>query len=307
MTERADRVDLAVGRALAALRRLGQRRDRGGLRCRHQLVQLTVTRRRVAHEQRPRHVRAVPGDLGAEVEQQHLARRDLPRSRRAVGQRRVGAREARDVECQRLRAVGPHLPLELEGQLVLADAAADRRQQPLQRSVGDGSGGGDPFDFGRLLDLPVPLDPALDRHELDRGGGIRELRPQRLADEPGLHNDSHRSTVGRRTRDHALGQLRPARDEVVVDLLDPRVRALGPGLRRVARIGEHDDLVAAHQEPPRVACDLLLAVAELEAGQVAGVLAPDAEVGIDAGLIHAGAEPLEPDGPGRTVGGVPAL
>ena len=67
-----------------------------------QLVDLEVARGRLADEQRPGHVAAIAGDLGAEVEQQDRAVADRPVARRAVRQRRLGAGQAR-----RPRTPGP--------------------------------------------------------------------------------------------------------------------------------------------------------------------------------------------------------
>ena len=56
------------------------------------------------------------------------------------------------------------------------------------------------------------------------------------------------------------------------------------GLDRVARVGQHEQLVGAHQELAGRAGHLLLAVVEREASEVAHVLGPHAEVGVHAGL-----------------------
>ena len=77
-----------------------------------------------------------------------------------------------------------------------------------------------------------------------------------------------------------------ARSRVAVD--DPRLGRLPLGLDRVARVGEQDDLVAAHEELARGPGDLLLAVGEDEPGQVAHVLAAHPEVGVDPGLARTG-------------------
>ena len=71
----------------------------------------------LAHEQRARHVRAVAAHLRPEVEQQHLAGADRRVAGRAVRQRRARARQAGDIEGQRLGAVRAHLPLEVQRQL----------------------------------------------------------------------------------------------------------------------------------------------------------------------------------------------
>jgi hypothetical protein len=53
-------------------------------------------------------------------------------------------------------------------------------------------------------------------------------------------------------------------------------------LLAIPAVGQDYDLVRADEEPARVACDLLLALGEHEPGQVARVLAADAEVAINA-------------------------
>ena len=101
-------------------------------------------------------------------------------------------------------------------------------------------------------------------------------------------------------------QLRPARRQVVVGLDEPRLRRLAARLDRVARVGEDHDLVGADEELAGVAGDLLLAVAEREPGQVAHVLAPDAEVGVDAGLREPRPQAAEAGRAGGPVGLGPA-
>ena len=72
----------------------------------------------------------------------------------------------------------------------------------------------------------------------------------------GLHGDPPRA-------DRA-GQLRPARRQVAVDVDDAGVRGLPAGLDRVAGVGEDHQVVAADEELPGRARDLLLAVAQGE-------------------------------------------
>ena len=54
-----------------------------------------------------------------------------------------------------------------------------------------------------------------------------------------------------------------------------------------------------------MAGDLLLALAQGEPGQVADLLAAEAEVGVDAGGREPGPQPGEASGPGGAVGLVP--
>ena len=131
------------------------------------------------------------------------------------------------------------------------------------------------------------------------GRGGREPLPDGVRHEAGLDRDPPRPD-----RRH---ELRPARRQVVVRLEQPRLRRLAPGLDRVARVGEDDDVrPPADQELAGVAGDLLLALGEREPGQVAHVLAPDPEVGVDAGLREPGPEPRQPSRPGGPIRLVPA-
>ena len=274
------------------------RRDGRGLGTRHDLVDLEIACRRLADEQRPGHVAPIAGDLGAEVEEQHRAVDDRPIARRAVRQRGLGPGQAGDVEGERLGAAGPDQPFEPEREVGLGGARLDLGEQRGQRPIGDGAGGGDALDLGRLLDRPVGLDPALDRHELDVRRGRGEAPPHRLRDEARLDRDPARPD-----RRHQLG---PAGRQVVVGLDDARVGRFAPGLDRVARVGEDRDVLGTDQELARVAGDLLLALAEGEPGQVAHVLAADPEIGVDPGVGEALPQAREPRRPGGAVGLGPA-
>ena len=169
-----------------------------------------------------------------------------------------------------------------------------------QRPVGDGAGGGDPLDLGRLLDRPVGLDPALDRDELDVRGGRREPPPDARA----RRSPASTADASRPDRRHQLG---PAGRQVVVR---PRRRAhraprAAPGSCSASRRGPTTSS-APTRNWPGVAGDLLLALAEGEAGQVAHVLAADAEVGVDAGVREPRPQAREPRRAGGTVGLGPA-
>ena len=115
----------------------------------------------------------------------------------------------------------------------------------------------------------------------------------RLWDEAGLERDPPRPDRG--------DQLGPAARQVVVHVHDARVGRLAAGLDRVARVGEDQQLVRPDQELAGRSRHLLLAVAEGETRQVARVLGPDAEVGVDTRLGEAGSKPRQP---GRTGGPV---
>ena len=151
---------------------------------------------------------------------------------------------------------------------------------------------GHALELGRLLDGTVGGQPALDRHQLDRRGGCRQARPEGLRDDIGLGR--HASAAGH--------EVRPASGQVVVRLGDAGIGALLESLLGVARVCQDDDLVGGHQEPTRVAGHLLLTVAELESGQVAGMLGPDAEVDVHSLALHARPEAAQPGRPGGTVG-----
>ena len=100
-------------------------------------------------------------------------------------------------------------------------------------------------------------------------------------------------------------ELGPARDEVVVRLHEPCLGCLTACLDRVAAVGEDDQVVRTDEEAAGIAADLLLAVGESEARQVSHVLAPDAEIGIDAFGGESGSNTPQPDRSRLGVGGVP--
>ena len=168
---------------------LGHHLDGGRLRAGDEPVDLQVAGRRLADEERPGHVAAVAGHLRPEIEEEDRAVQDRSIARRAVGQRRLRARQAGDIEGQRLGAAGPDQPLEAQRELGFGDARTDLRQQGRQRPVGDGAGGRDPFELGRFLDGTVGLQPALDRDQLRPRRRRREPGPGRLRDESGLDRD----------------------------------------------------------------------------------------------------------------------
>src|SRR3954469_23271290 len=65
--------------------------------------------------------------------------------------------------------------------------------------------------------------------------------------------------------------------------------------------------MGGHEELAGDAGDLLLAIAEIEAGQIARVLAPDAEIRIDAFARHPLTQRVEPKRPRASVVLDPAL
>ena len=237
MTSRAIGIDrTARGQVATSTKRLLERLHRGRLGACHELVHLGVPRRRLAHEQRSRHVASIATDLRAEVEQQDGAIRHRPVSGCAVGQRRLRPGQARDVEREGLRTARAHRPLEPEREVRLRDTRTDIGEQRGERAVGHRAGRGDPLDLGGLLGRPILLDPAFDRHELDvRRGGSQTL-PDGVRDERRLDADP--------LRPDRADELGPASLEVAVDDLDPGLWRLAAGLDLVARIGEQDELVA---------------------------------------------------------------
>ena len=268
------------------------------------LEDVEVARRRLAHEQRPGHVAPIARDLGAEVEQEDGPGPDRAVAGCAVRERRLGARQAGDVEGERLGPAGAHQPLQPQRQVGLGRVGPDLGQQRGERPVGDRAGGRDALDLGRFLDRPIGLEPALDRDELDvrRGGG--EALPRGVRDEPGLDRDAPRPD-----RCHQLGPAASAGPGRHVD--DAGLGRLAGGLDRIARIGQDREVVATDDELARGAGDLLLALGEGEAGQVAHVLASHAEVGIDAGRREPGPQACQPSrsrgpvrlGPSVAIGG----
>ena len=250
--------------------------------------------RRLADEQGPGHVAAVARDLGAEVEQDDAAGLQPSVTGRPVRQGGLGPAEAGDVEGQSVGTAGPHQPLETHGELGLGAVRPDLREQRGERPVCDRTRRRDALQLGRLLDRSIRLDPAFDRHELDIGRRRREAVPGRVRDEPRLDRDP--ASTDRR------GEVRPSLRQVAVGLDEPCLGRLAAGLDRVARIGQHDDLVPTDQELARRAGNLLLAVAEREPGQVAHVLGSNAEVGVDPGFLEPRPQAAETGRAGGAVG-----
>jgi hypothetical protein len=215
-----------------------------------------------------------------------------------VRHRRVRADEARRIEGDRLRPTYPEEPLQLQRERLLADALDDPRQQRREGSVGDRARGRDALELGRLLRRPVGFDPALDRDELDLGRRRFQPLPEPVRHEARLDRHSSRAERGQ--------ELRPRTGQVVAGVLDAGCGRLSRRLDLVARVGEDDDFIATDEELAGVARDLLLAVGQDEARQVAAVLTPDAEVGVDLEAREPGADAFEASRSGRVVGLGPA-
>ena len=154
--------------------------------------------RRLAHEQRPGHVRAVAADLRPEVEQQHLAR-PRPRGRRASRaaappadpHRHATSKASASAPCVRIshsrasassRSVTPG---RIVGSSRSSAASATAHAAPT-RSSSAGS-----------LTCAQLLEPAVGRHQLHVRRGRRQTRPRGVADEARLDRDA--STRARRS------------------------------------------------------------------------------------------------------------
>ena len=286
--------------------------DRGGLRTVDELVDLEVALGRLADEQRPGHVAAIARDLGPEIEQEDGPGPNRPVARRAVGQGRLGPGQAGDVEGQAVGAAGPDQDLEPPGKLGLGHArlgspgavppAPDRRRCRPRRPVRARPAPSSPDRLRSSRSPGWPSGPGSAAPTSSMPGAeFGEVGPGRVAQVARL--DRHPARAKRRD------DLRPALPEVAVDRLDPGVGGLAAHLERVAAVGK-DDQVVWHRrpddEPARVAGDLLLAVAEDQASQVAAVLGPDAEVGVDARRRHPRPQSRQPRRPGRSIGLGPA-
>ena len=94
---------------------------------------------------------------------------------------------------------------------------------------------------GSLIARSASTQPSTGR--APRPGGGREPLPERVRHEAGL--DRHPAGADRRH------QLRPATRQVLICLEDARVGRLATRLDRVARVGKHDDLVAARRRTGR--------------------------------------------------------
>ena len=297
--DRVDRVAARESRSAVPARPAGhrglERLDGGRLGPRDELVDGEIARRRVADEERPGHVAPVARDLGAEVEQQDRARQHRPVAGSAVRQGRLGPGQAGDVEGERLRATGPDQPLEPQRQRRLGHAGPDLREQGRERPVADRTGRRDALDLRRAPWSPGPPRPS------PRPARAPRPAPPRRAD-PTPRAGSTPASMAIRFAPDRRDQLRPARRQVAIDVDQAGVRGLAAGLDRVPRVGEQHQVVPADEELARRAGDLLLAVAQGEARQVAHVLRADAEVRVDIRIGEARAQALETSRPGSSVG-----
>src|SRR5580704_12105730 len=123
------------------------------------------------------HVGAVALEGGAEVDHDGVAPVDGARTGVVVGLGRVLARRDDRLEGGALCAAAAHGGVQLEGEVLLADALAHERQHLEEGGVGDGGGSLHPGDLGGVLSLPEGLDRV-------RGGdepvGIEQLGPNAL-------------------------------------------------------------------------------------------------------------------------------
>ena len=142
-----------------------------------------------------------------------------------------------------------------------------------ERGIGDRARGRDPLQLGGLLDLAQLLDPAVGRHQLDTPAPPPASRLQSAAG-----RSPPRRPRRPRAGDASAGQRSTGRCR--------RPRCARPGTAPRAWTGSASRPARRPRRPRpgtgRRRRDLFLASRELEAGQVAGVLATDAEVGVDA-------------------------
>jgi len=101
-------------------------------------------------------------------------------------------------------------------------------------------------------------------------------------------------------------ELRPRLGKVSRPVDDAAVADLALGLDPVARIGQHDDVLEAHDELAGRPGDLLLTVGQREAGEIARVLGPQAEVRIDPSRLEPGSQSRQPDRARGAIGLGPA-
>ena len=117
--------------------------------------------------------------------------------------------------------------------------------------------------------------------------------------EPGFHGDP--AGAGFRY------QQRPPICQRVIALEQRGIRGLSPRLDRIAAVGEHADRIGGHQELAGVPRRGALRFREGEPREIPHVLPANAEVGVDAGRVHAGAETGKPSRTCRAIGLLPAF
>ena len=171
-----------------------------------------VACRRLAHEERARHVGAIAIDPGPEVEEEHLPGADGAPSRRAMRQGGARPAQAGHVEGEALRAARAHAPLEREGEVVLGRPRAGCPPEVARRaSSATAHAERDALELGGLLDGALGFHETLDRYELDVGVRRREGQPRRMAEVLRLDADAAHAPVRRGDASQAAHELRPCR------------------------------------------------------------------------------------------------
>ena len=259
------------GRAPPARRRTASGSCRSGSR-RPARRNRTAGRRRRGPAGRPASRAAAPprGRTG------RRRRRRAPRRRRSASATRARARGR-----PRSRPAGSRAAASASARSATAQAAAMRSSSA-----------------GSLIARSASIQPSTGTSSTS-GAAAASRVPERVRDEARLDRDAPRAD-----RRH---ELRPARRQVAVRPRRAARRAPrgGPG----SCSGESARTTTSSPPTrnwPEIAGDLLLALAEGEAGQVAHVLAPDAEVGVDAGAREARPEAGEAGRAGGPVGLDPA-
>ena len=215
-----------------------ERLDRRRLGARDQLVDREVARRGLADEQRPRHVAAIAGDLGAEVEEQDRPVEDRPIAGRAVRQGRLRAGQAGDARTRaprRRRSASAtrggargRARSRRAGSRAAARRAPGRRPRRPRR----------PARARRAPSSPGRPPPSPRPGPARRPGAAAASRAQVACGTKPASTATRRAPIERDELRPArrAGRRRPSASRVV--------GRLAPGLDRVARVGEQHDLVA---------------------------------------------------------------
>ena len=246
-----------------------------------------VARGGLADEERPGHVRAVALDLRPEVEEQHLAgshatgRPGEPWGSAARGPDRQATSKASPsappVRMRHSRASARSRSVTPDADVGQRVARGPRRRPRRRRAMRSSSAGSLTPRAGSSTRPSTGTSST-------SGAAAARRQPGGVAEEASLdaRPAGRPDPAGDADRPQAPDQLRPCVRELARDLLDAAGRALLERLEAVARVGHHDRLVRRDEEATRGPADLLLAVTEHEAGQVAGVLRPQPEVGVQA-------------------------
>ena len=142
----------------------------------------------LAQEHGTRHVRAVAVGTGPEIEHDALARLEQRGARYGVGARAVRARGHDGGEREAPGTMAAHEVLQLHMD-PLGHAGAHERDNVRKRGVGDGLGGAQARDLGRLLDgAQVENEAARLAQDRDGAGslGERGLEGAELAEREGV-------------------------------------------------------------------------------------------------------------------------